>query len=310
MLVAPKQLDTSKDIKMKGGKILLVSGDVLTPSLSFTDDPSTGFYKTSSVALGYAYQGNSILSIGTNGVTSGSFSGSLSGNASTSTKLATPRTLTWSGDASGSLTFDGSANATATLTLANSGVAAGTYSTVTVDAKGRVTGGSKSAYRSSILFAGNFFSPNNTDWVCPNLAPASADPASPSLNVRAFDDTMETGVGFYQYIPPLATTLTLVIKARPTTNPSSSTKSVMRLYHRAIPDGTAMPAWSAPIQLTDLSFPSGVNYYKTFTQTISLASGGWAPGNTYLFELTRFGSSTADTLLGDLLIIEVQAIWS
>ena len=61
--------------------------------------------------------------------------------AGNATKLATARTLGLSGDASGSAGFDGSANATIAVTLANSGVTAGTYKSVTVDAKGRVTGG-------------------------------------------------------------------------------------------------------------------------------------------------------------------------
>ncbi len=53
----------------------------------------------------------------------------------TSTYLTANQTVTISGDASGS-------GATAiTLTLASSGVTAGTYKSVTVDAKGRVTGG-------------------------------------------------------------------------------------------------------------------------------------------------------------------------
>ena len=62
-------------------------------------------------------------------------------NAATATKLATARTLALGGDATGSASFDGSANATITATLANSGVAAGTYTKITVDAKGRATAG-------------------------------------------------------------------------------------------------------------------------------------------------------------------------
>jgi hypothetical protein len=62
--------------------------------------------------------------------------------------LTTGRTIAITGDltyTSGS--FNGSANVTGTGTLANSGVAAGTYtfSTVTVDAKGRVTSASSGA---------------------------------------------------------------------------------------------------------------------------------------------------------------------
>lgn len=57
------------------------------------------------------------------------------------TKLATARTLSFSGAASGSAPFDGSADANIVLTLADSGAVAGTYPKVTVNAKGVVTGG-------------------------------------------------------------------------------------------------------------------------------------------------------------------------
>lgn len=63
-------------------------------------------------------------------------------NAVSATKLAAARTISTVGDATGSASFDGTSNAAITLTLANSGVAAGTYTKVTVDAKGRVTSGS------------------------------------------------------------------------------------------------------------------------------------------------------------------------
>lgn len=63
------------------------------------------------------------------------------GSVASAAKLTTARTISASGDASWSVSFDGSANASAALTLANSGVTAGTHTKVTVDAKGRVTAG-------------------------------------------------------------------------------------------------------------------------------------------------------------------------
>lgn len=71
----------------------------------------------------------------------------LTGTASVNTtgsaaKLTTPRTISATGDGTWSVSFDGSTNTTAALTLAATGVTAGTYSQVTVDAKGRVTAGS------------------------------------------------------------------------------------------------------------------------------------------------------------------------
>ncbi|PRP71748.1 hypothetical protein BUE93_04905 [Chromobacterium amazonense] len=56
-------------------------------------------------------------------------------------RLKTARTLAMTGDGSWSVSFDGGANESGALTLANTGVTAGAYAKVTVDAKGRVTAG-------------------------------------------------------------------------------------------------------------------------------------------------------------------------
>ncbi len=60
-------------------------------------------------------------------------------NVDTAMKLQNARVISISGDGTGSANFDGSANASITLVLANTGVGAGTYTKVTVDAKGRIT---------------------------------------------------------------------------------------------------------------------------------------------------------------------------
>ena len=70
----------------------------------------------------------------------------VNGNASTATKLKNARDISFSGAATGSYNFDGSANASCILTLANSGVVASTYGStlkipvLTVNAKGLITG--------------------------------------------------------------------------------------------------------------------------------------------------------------------------
>lgn len=68
--------------------------------------------------------------------------GGASGAVESANKLTVARTITATGDATGSTSFDGSQNVEMALELATSGVTAGTYSKVTVDAKGRVTAGS------------------------------------------------------------------------------------------------------------------------------------------------------------------------
>ena len=135
------------------GKWRLFSGMTTEPSTTITTADPT-FTKDTLLAN---IEGN----------TTGTHTGAVVGNADTATKLATARTITLSGDVSGSATFDGSANVTiattgvsapkwstartlsftgdatgsmsvdgsvnasAALTLANSGVAAGTYGSST-----------------------------------------------------------------------------------------------------------------------------------------------------------------------------------
>lgn len=57
-------------------------------------------------------------------------------------KLTTARIIAVAGDVTGQASFDGSGNIAITATYKNSGVVAGTYRSVTVDAKGNVTAGS------------------------------------------------------------------------------------------------------------------------------------------------------------------------
>ena len=89
-----------------------------------------------------ALQNSGVTISGTNVVTASGFVGPLTGNASTATTLQTARTIGTSGDiTSTDQSFNGSANITIPMTLANSGVTAGTYTKVTVDSKGRTTSG-------------------------------------------------------------------------------------------------------------------------------------------------------------------------
>ena len=71
--------------------------------------------------------------------------GSIDGNAGTATKLATARTISVSGDADGSASFDGSANADIAITLDTVNSNVGTYTKVTINAKGLATAGAQAS---------------------------------------------------------------------------------------------------------------------------------------------------------------------
>lgn len=112
----------------------------------FGHDASTGYW----TFIPDATNSGGVFS-GAPGTIQSNLIGAVTGNASTATKLATARTISATGDATGSASFDGSANAAVALTLANSGATAGSYGSattvpaLTVDAKGRVTSAASTA---------------------------------------------------------------------------------------------------------------------------------------------------------------------
>lgn len=71
--------------------------------------------------------------------------GDLSGNAATATQLATSRDISVSGDATGTASFNGSANANIALTLATVNSNIGSFTKVTINAKGLATAGSQAS---------------------------------------------------------------------------------------------------------------------------------------------------------------------
>ena len=86
---------------------------------------------------------------------------SLFGNANTASTWATARTIGVSGDANGTVSIDGSANANIPLTLGSTGVSAGTYGgltqipTFSVDAKGRITAAANVSISTTLNIAGD-----------------------------------------------------------------------------------------------------------------------------------------------------------
>lgn len=109
-------------------------------------------------------------------------SASSSGNAASATKLHTARTISLSADATGSTSFDGSANADIAVTLANSGVTAGTHTKVTVNAKGLVTTGANLAATDIPTLTSAKISDFDTQVRTSRLDQMTAPTASVSLN--------------------------------------------------------------------------------------------------------------------------------
>ncbi len=135
--------DTNLTFRWSGSSYVEISA-----SLALGETNSTAYAGDKGKALATRLttaEGN--ISENTNGITSLETRATKLENGTTpagkATKLATARKISLSGDATGNTTFDGSADKSITVTLANTGVVAGTYSAVAVDTKGRVTAGNQ-----------------------------------------------------------------------------------------------------------------------------------------------------------------------
>ena len=81
---------------------------------------------------------------------------SISGNAGTATTLQTARDITMTGDGSWTVNFDGSGNVSAAMTLATVNTNVGTYTKVTVNAKGLVTAAAQASLSDLSAPTGDF----------------------------------------------------------------------------------------------------------------------------------------------------------
>jgi hypothetical protein len=156
---------------------------------------------------------------------------------------------------------------------------------------------------SSITYYADMFqSPNNSDWPVATFASLSPDASFNSLIRRAFDDTTPEGVGFMVSIPAAATSIQLSITGRASS--AATTTAIMRLYSRAVPNGTAVPAWGNSVTSIPCVINGTANYTK-YTFTYALTTANLIAGTLYNFELARDAAIAGDTLVGDFNLIEL-----
>jgi phage-related tail fiber protein len=127
-------------------------------------------------------------------------------NSSTATKLATARNIDLTGDASGSTSFDGSANVEIAVTLADTGVTAGQYTKVTVDSKGRVTAGDGLLVSDIPALPGSKITSDLSVNTSGNAATATALQTARTINGVAFDGTQNIVINAVDSTPRIAVT--------------------------------------------------------------------------------------------------------
>jgi len=150
--------------------------------------------------------------------------------------------------------------------------------------------------------ASDFQNPNTSDWSINALAPAVADPNNSALVVRAFDDTVEEGIGWSVFIPTGYSSMTITSVTRSAATPAGNVFAANTLHYRKIPNNDVIPVWTQ-YELFNSSFSvAQAQRYQYNTQTITFST--FSPvivANTmYQFELTRNATIGGDTLIGDI----------
>ena len=221
--------------------------------------------------------------------------GSVNGNAGTATKLATGRTIGMTGDVTWtSPAFDGSGNVTAAATLANTGVAAGTYGKVTVNAKGLVTAGAAlaaadiPALDAGKITSGTFAAariPTLNQDTTGNAATATKLATARTINGVAFDGSADITVADSTKLPLAGGTLTGTL--------------VTKITGHSVGYGC-----NGSLSVRgDLSSAAVMTFHRSYVYAINLGLdtdnvfrlGGWSDGdNVYRFQVDVSGNFTAN----------------
>jgi hypothetical protein len=240
----------------------------------------------------YVGDGTSVLSLGGSGAFvdktsaqtvagvktfTSTISGSIDGNAATATALATGRDISLTGDVTGTASsFNGSANASISAVLANSGVSAGTHTKVTVNAKGLVTTGANLEATDIPTLTASKISDFDTQVRTSRLDQMAAPSASVSLNTQKI-----TGL------------------ADPTASTDAANKGYVDTAVSNLVDG-------APDLLNTLNeLAAAINDDANYTSTLTTALGTKLAKASNLSDLTDV--SVARTNLGVAIGSNVQA---
>jgi len=152
----------------------------------------------------------------------------------------------------------------------------------------------------------SLYTPCNSDWPVGNIhAELNLDTVDPGLYVRKFGDGANDGVGFLIEVPTGATNIVFNIKNRAQDAPGTTKAVVLKLFHRQIVEGSAVPSWSSGFNMNTISMPTNA-YWKNSNDSLSLSSLSITAGRVVQFELTRDYTHASDTLVGYWLLLHMK----
>lgn len=158
------------------------------------------------------------------------------------------------------------------------------------------------------IYADQFRTVRSSDWAVNTVAPLAADSTNSAILCRRFDDTTEEGVGYELVVPPQATYATLGFRGRAQTAPGATSGVAINLYYRLLPNGAAVPAWSAQVTINFIQVPTDA-FYRLYETRDTLTNLGLTAGSTYQIEITRDADVAYDSLTGDFNLAELFIIF-
>jgi hypothetical protein len=284
-----------------------------TPTLTGTNFSSipNGALTNSSITVGstsISLGATATTLAGLTSVTATTFTGALTGNASTATALQTSRSISATGDAAWTVNFNGSANATADITLAtvNASPQTDTFRKITVNGKGLVT--ATSAVSSSDITTALGFTPVNK----------AGDTMTGAL-ILSGDPTNDLGAATKQYVD--ATASGLNVHAACVTATTATGNLTAATYSNGTGGVGATLTATANGSINSINAGAGVGGYNTLIvgnrllvknqssqiqngiYTVSVIGTGSVPW--VLTRATDFdGSPTSEVVAGDLTYIQ------
>jgi len=200
--------------------------------------------------------------------------GSVTGNAGTATKLATARNISVSSDATGSASFDGSANADIALTLATVNSNIGAFTKITINAKGLATAGAQASLSDLSAPTGSF------SFGSQNLT-SLADPVNPQDGAtKNYVDSVAQGLNVKQAC--FATTIGNITLSGLATQAGGDWASVLTAGDRVLVKNQTLPQNNG-IYVADASTWTRAADANTWSELISA------------FTFIQTGATEADT---------------
>jgi hypothetical protein len=287
--------------------------NVSSKNAAFVFDPPTQIFEFFSEGT----ENNGVFTGTLGTIKATKFIGDVQGNIDTASKLKTARTITLSGDITGNVSFDGSADVSLFTALGSSGVTVGTYTlaTITVNSKGVITSASSGTATTDAIPEGttNQYFTQARVRSAVSAAAGSGITYTPATGVFSFtmpnSDAITEGTVNLFYTPARAAA------AATTAIGQASIGSLVDVDTSTPPANSQVLTWSASlgkwVPRAVTAAASAVSSVNGATGAVVLTTDNLNEGSTNLFyTAARVTAAVGNTSLGELKNVDTTGVFT